>query len=113
MKNIIEQKRGQLTERILERSKELLGYEINQAELRLMPYLHYQLVNEKRLKPEHINADDRKILMNWVEKGYILNGVTPRLGRPMMSDGEKLKVTKCFWSILNEIVFLGYVDLTE
>jgi len=52
------QKRGQLTQRIKEMSVELLDYEITQNELRLIPYLQYKLVNEQRLKPEHINEVD-------------------------------------------------------
>ena len=34
---IMKQLRGQLTDRIKEKSKELLGYEIDTRELRLMP----------------------------------------------------------------------------
>ncbi len=37
----MEQKRGQLTDRIKERSKELLGYEMDVKELRLMVYIQY------------------------------------------------------------------------
>lgn len=76
-----------------------------------MPYLQYQLVNEQRLKPEHLNEDDREILSNWVRKGYILDGVNECKGRPMMSEGVKLKVTKEFWDSILEILWLGYVDL--
>jgi hypothetical protein len=105
------QKRGQLTDRIKQRSAELFGYEISQKELRLMPYLQYQLVNEQRLKPEHLNEDDREILAKWVSKGYILDGVSECKGRPMMSEGVKLKITKEFWDSILEILWLGYVDL--
>ena len=113
METIVEQKRGQLTQRIKEKSKNLLGYEINKTELRLMPYLHYQLVNEKRLKPEHVNEEERQILKKWLKKGHILNGVSAGKGRPAMSIDEKLEITKEFWNILNEIIFLGYVDLSD
>ena len=105
------QKRGQLTDRIKQRSVELFGYEISQKELRLMPYLQYQLVNEQRLKPEHLNEEERQILTKWVEMGYILDGVSACKGRPMMSASVKLKVTKEFWDSILEILWLGYVDL--
>lgn len=108
-----EQLRGQLTDRIREKSIELLGYDISQNELRLMPYIQYQLVNKKRLSPAHLKDEEKAILANWVDKGYILDGVTGGLGRPMMSEGAKLEVTKEFWNILSEIVYLGYVDLHE
>ena len=74
---IQEQKRGQLTQRIKEKSKELLGYEITQTELRLMAYAQYTLVNSQRIKREHTNEEDREILASWVEKGFVLNGVNP------------------------------------
>ena len=106
------QKRGMLTQRIKETSVKLLGYEITQVELRLMPYLQYTLVNDQRLKLEHINKADREILAKWVSRGYILDGVT-ECGRPMLSEGIKLKVQKEFWNSILEILWLGYVDLHE
>lgn len=99
METIIEQKRGQLTDIIKEKSTELLGYEINQQELRLMPYLQYQMVNEQRISPKSINADERKILSKWRELGYIEGGASG------------LGMTKEFWNIINELIFIGYVDL--
>ena len=111
MEHTIEvQKRGMLTPRIKQRSLELLGYEISRTELRLLPYIQYTLVNNQRIKPEHVNDDDREILAAYVEKGFITGGVTPK-GRPMRSKGETLSVTKEFWSNMLEIIWLGYVDL--
>ena len=100
METIIKQGRGQLTDRIREKSKELLGYEITQQELRLMPYLQYQMVNEQRINPNSINTDERKLLSKWRELGYIEGGA---IG---------LGITKEFWNIITELIFLGYVDLT-
>lgn len=105
------QKRGQLTDRIKTKSAELLGYEISQVELRLMPYIQYQLVNDQKLKPESLNKQEREILAKWVNMGYILDGVSECTGRPMMSEGAKLTVTKRFWDSILEILWLGYVDL--
>ena len=105
------QKRGQLTDRIKVRSAELLGYEISRTELRLMAYAQYTLVNDQRLKPEHTNEDNREVLAKWVDKGFVIEGVSARLGRPAMSEGVKFKVTKHFWDSMLEILWLGYVDL--
>lgn len=98
----MEQKRGQLTQRIKDKSKELLGYEISLAELRLLPYVQYVSVNDQKFDLNKINAEELDILSNWHEKGYLEGGQV-----------TSLKVTKEFWSILNEILFLGYVDLHE
>lgn len=106
------QGRGQLTDRIKKRSVELLGYEITKRELRLLPYLGYQLQNEQRLDPRSLDREEMDSLAKWVAAGYILEGVAT-CGRPMMGEGFKLKVTKKFWDILSQIIWLGYVDLNE
>jgi len=95
----MEQKRGQLTDRIKQKSKQLLGYEIDVLELRLMPYIQYVMVNEQKIKIEHINFEERKILSKWREAGHIEGGASG------------LRITKDFWNIICEIVFLGYVDI--
>jgi len=93
------QLRGNLTDRIKIKSKELLGYEINQTELRLMPYILHTMMNDQRIKPEHCNREDRDILKKWREAGHIEGGASG------------LQITEEFWNIICEIVRLGYVDL--
>ena len=93
------QQRGQLTDRIKKKSKELLGYEIDKTELRLIPYIHYVMCNEQKIKMTHVNEDDRKILSKWKRKKYMEGGVSG------------LRITREFWDIMNEIMFLGYVDI--
>lgn len=100
--------RGQITDAIKEKSLEVLGYEISQLELRLMPYVQYQLMNEKKLEPGALNLEEKAILSRWHERGFIVDGVTPN-GRPL-SDGG-LQVTKVFWDAMNEILWIGYADI--
>ena len=45
----MKQGRGQLTERIKERSEELFGYEISTLELRLFPYLNHTMLNNQKV----------------------------------------------------------------
>lgn len=102
--NIMEQPeprqgRGQLTDRIKTKSVELMGYEISVRELRLMPYIQNCVMNSKNIDPAHINAEEREILSLWRGKKYITGGASG------------LKITKEFWDIISEILFLGYVDL--
>ena len=94
-----EQQRGQLTERVKQKSKELLGYEIDQKELRLMPYIQYVMVNNQKIEPNHIEENERSILRKWKDAGYIEGGASG------------LAITKDFWDKINELLFLGYVDL--
>ena len=96
-----EQRRGQLTQRIKDKSKELLGYEIDQKELRLMPYIVYVMMNEQKIEICKINPEERAILKKWREAGYIEGGASG------------LQITEEFWNILCEIVRLGYVDLSD
>ena len=92
-------KRGQLTDRIRLKSNALLGYEICVTELRLMPYIQYLMVNEQRINPSSISLKERDVLSKWRKIGYIEGGASDLL------------ITKEFWDIINEIIFLGYVDI--
>lgn len=93
------QRRGQLTARILRASERLLGYAINQRELRLMPYIMSVMMNDQKISPDKINQEEREILSKWREAGHIEGGA------------GGLGITEEFWGILCEIVRLGYVDL--
>lgn len=93
------QLRGDLTPRIREKSKELFGYEINQTELRLIPYLQYIMINEQRLDISRITGEERAIISKWREAGHIEGGASG------------MRITRKFWEMLCEIVFLGYVDI--
>ena len=95
-----EQRRGQLTERIKVKSKELMGREIDTTELRLMAYAQYVMCNDQRIDPRHCNQEDREVLKKWRDAGYIEGGASG------------MTITREFWNILCEIIFLGYVDLT-
>ena len=56
-------------------------------------------MNEQQIKPEHCNRDDRDILRKWRNAGHIKGGASG------------LYITRKFWEIICEIVYLGYVDL--
>lgn len=93
--------RGQLTKDIKEKSKELLGYEIDQIELRFVPYIHYLMVSDQKIDPAKINSEERRILSKWKEQGHIEGGMTG------------LAITKEFWDFMNEVLWLGYVAYRE
>jgi hypothetical protein len=97
----MEQKRGQLTERIKAKSLELMGYEIDKTELRLMPYIIYVMMNDQKIDPNKVNGQERDILRRWKMRGWIDGGAC----------GMNISVD--FWNILCSIVLLGYVDLSE
>lgn len=94
------QGRGVLTPEVQEVAKNLLGYELTVLELRLMPYLQYIVMNDKRINPNHINQEEREILSKWRDKGWMCGGA-----------GSYVNVTKWFWLAMNEILFVAYVDI--
>lgn len=51
------QRRGQLTQRVQDAAKRLLGCEITVRELRLMPYVQYLMVNEQKLNIGQISPE--------------------------------------------------------
>lgn len=90
-------KRGELTQEIKALSKELMGYEIDKTELRLMPYFQHVMVNSQEISMDKVNLDERKIMTKWQEKGWI-------------EKGQPMYCTQEFWDILNKIIFVAYVD---
>ncbi len=91
--------RGQLTDEIKTRSKELLSYEIDQKELRLMPYILTVMINEQKIDPRRMDHEERLILSKWREAGHIEGGAS------------QMGITVEFWNIICEIVRMGYVDI--
>jgi len=91
--------RGVLTKRVNEIAKKMIGREISQIELRLIPYIQYVMVNEQKIKIEHINSEERKILAKWKKENFIEGGATG------------LAITKEFWDSMCEILFEAYVDI--
>ncbi len=89
--------RGTLTDGVKALSKELMGYEIDVTELRLMPYVQYCLMNNDNIDPQHVNRDDRDAFAKWREKGWIAD---------MSTD---LSVSSEFYDIMCKILKLGYV----
>ena len=90
--------RGKVTDEIKELAKELLGIdELSTTELRLMPYIQYQMMNEQRIDPNKINSADREILQVWRDKKWIEGGASG------------LRISKEFWDAINQILWLGYV----
>lgn len=91
-------KRGQITAQIIAKAKELLGVEITQGDLRLMPYVQYCVMNGQNIEPSRINQKERELLSVWRFRGWIEGGASD------------LAVSKKFYDAMSEILWLGYVD---
>ena len=93
--------RGMLTDEIKQKSQELLGYEITQKELRLMPYVMYCVLNDVNLNRKNVDRVEMDILTNWKDKWFIKSPFTG------------LKVSKDFYDKANELLWIGYVVAVE
>jgi hypothetical protein len=93
--------RGKLTEAVQDEALAELGREITQAELRLMPYIQWVMMNNQRLEPNKIHQGEREILATWREEGYIEGGASG------------LAISKEFWDAINQIMWLSYVAPEE
>lgn len=95
-------KRGQLTPEIQAVATARLGREISQAELRLMPYVQYCLINGACIDPSKINAEERAILSDWRYKGWITGGAA-----------APVETVLRFWHAMHKILWLGYVECDQ
>jgi hypothetical protein len=100
--------RGMITDKIREKSIELLGYEINKLELRLISYVDYVMKNEQYIEVFRINNPEMNILAKWVRLGFVVDGITKK-GRPNKSELKKMVISKQFYDFMQEILWLGYV----
>ena len=88
--------RGQITDGVKKVSMGQLGYAIDTAELRLMPYLQYCMVNSEAMSERRMNDGDHKVLRKWKGKGFI------------DSAGLRPKLTKKFYVAIMEILCVAY-----
>lgn len=95
------QGRGQLTDRIIERSKKLFGREITREELRLMAYTQFVLMNDQKFDMNKLSVDEVLIINAWGSAGYLI-----------FKKQGKVGCTSDFWQMMNSILYLGYVDIT-
>lgn len=93
------QKRGQLTDRVKNLSKELLNYTITVTELRLMVYIFDRSMNGHKIEIKCINRIEEKILVKWFKNKWLSGGY------------ENFRVNKDFWEKMSQIIYLSYVDL--
>jgi hypothetical protein len=91
--------RGQLTPAVKFTAQKLMGREITLTEFRLMPYVQYTMMNSQKIDPNKISEEERTILQLWRKEGRIQGGASG------------MAITKEFWDAINEILFMGYVDI--
>lgn len=94
--------RGILTEAVKDTGFRLMGEELTVRKLRLMPYIQYVMMNEQRTYRAKISDEERDILEEWQNKGYLVRDAN-----------FSLTITRKFWDIINEILWFAYVEQTD
>lgn len=93
----IKKTRGVLTEEIK------LKYGITQEELRLIPYLHYCIINNQRLDLEKLTRQEVKILLKWENEGFIIASF----------EDPCVITSRRFWDIMSDVLFDAYATRYE
>lgn len=96
-RKIIEKGRGVFDEARAAKYKEVIGEDLTKEALRLIPYVQYCAVNHQQLDRNRMDATERKITNEWVERGWI----------------EKFPyvvVSREFWQFMCDVLFDFYID---
>lgn len=93
--------RGTLSDKVKARAVELMGREISIRELRFLPYVQYVMMNEQKIDPNKVSAEERDILSKWREAKYIEGGASG------------LAITREFWDIISDLCFIAYVEQAD
>lgn len=94
-------KRGELTPEIQELAKKFWGREITWIELRLYPYIYYCAINDRKIKAEKVNSEERAIMKLWKDAGHFSSALFG------------MNMTKEFFDFMNEIQWLAYFTYDE
>ena len=94
-------KRGVLNEGVKNISKNFLGEEITQTELRLYPFLDYIVKNSNYFDRRKINAEEMAIISQREDEGHLV----------LM--GDKLFLTRAFYDYMNAVLAESYVVFKE
>lgn len=93
--------RGQLTPAISQLFEGFFGTPGTTLELRLIPYLFDCVINNKRLNPNLISSEERKIWIGWHnDKRDIVGGGS---ANPLWASQE-------FFDFMGKVLWLGYAD---
>lgn len=91
-------KRGELTPELKQEMETFLGREVDETELRLMPYVAYCLVNSRNLDPNKVSGPEREILSKWRAAGHVEGGAS----------FDSLRSTRAFWDFMQGVIYKAY-----
>ncbi len=90
--------RGLLTFQISQLAEKKLGIKpFGTIHLRLLPYVHYCIVNHQNLEKIKLSEEERQIIQLWKAHRYL------------KQDSNRITASRKFYNTMNEIIWLGYV----
>lgn len=92
--------RGVLTPKIKTKMDEFFKWPTGRAELHLLPYIQFELVNNQNIDPKKINGEEREIIARMAREGHLIIG-------------PNLSCSPEFWAFMHEIIWLAYVVYRE
>lgn len=81
--------------------EKLTGIRLDEDNIRLLPYIQYVLMNEQMFDRSKITLEGKAIIQELKAKGCLID----YKGR--------IRCTLEFWTVLNEVLYLAYVDYEE
>jgi hypothetical protein len=93
--------RGEYTAEVAAYMESFLGRPSSRVELRLIPYLQYVMVNEQKLDPLKLNAEERDVIALLRDAGHVEGGMTG------------FRVTEEFWNFMCGVLLIAYVDYRD
>lgn len=88
--------RGVMTTAVQETAIKMLGKELNKVEVRLMPYIMVNLMDNTPLNRSSLNHEDREVLKDWENRGWITK------------EGADVKVSAEFYLAMTTILMFSY-----
>ena len=92
--------RGELTQRVIDKAKDMLGIKLTVTELRLMPYIQYVMMNDRCIYADKVNEMELAIIAEWQGRGWISGDIY-----------NDMHISKEFWFAIADILYLAYIDL--
>lgn len=95
--SIIAKGRGRYDADRAAKHKEFLGRDLTLEDIRLIPYIQYCVVNHNQLDRSEMDANERKLVNDWVERGWLekFPHVIP---------------SREFWQFMCDVLFDFYAD---
>jgi len=94
--------RGKLTPHIAYIANKTLNLKsFGTTHLRLLPYIHYCVINHQNLDNTKLSDEEQDIITQW------------KAHRHIVQIGNRITVSRKFYNAMNDLIWLGYIKDTK